>query len=269
MVKKLFKHEILAYLRVIVPMHLILFGVAILSRIVQLFDNNSTAYNIVFASSVVAFCVGIVVCILLTLIFGIKRFYSNLFTQEGYLSFTLPVTPNQHIFVKSTVAVLFSIVSFVMIAIATCVITFGEVCVELFKAGIFLIKELFSFFTFNTPILILMGIVAIVLTLYTSYMLYYSCIAIGQCAKKNRVAAAVGVFFIYYFIEQVIGTIFIIIVTVFYEQLQLEKLFEYLTEHVITANYLFWGVAIISSAIGFAIFYFITKHIITKKLNLE
>ncbi|MBQ4129042.1 MAG: hypothetical protein IJD68_04645 [Ruminococcus sp.] len=269
MVKKLFKHEILSYLRVILPMHLILIGIALLSRFVQLFDNDSTAYNIVFWSSVVAFIVGVVVCILLTLIFGIKRFYSNLFTHEGYLSFTLPVTSTQHIFVKNIVAVISTISSFIMIVIATCFITFGEVCVELFKAAAYIVRQFFIEFGFNAPLIILEAVVAFIITFATTYMLYYACISLGQCAKKNRVAAAVGVFFIYYFIEQIIGTIFVIVVTVFYEQLHIEQILEYLAKHPITANYLGWGVVILVSAICFAIFYAITKHVINKKLNLE
>ena len=63
MVNKLFKHELNSYLRVVLPMHMVLIGVALLGRFVQLFDNDSTAYNIVFWSSVVVFCVGVVACI--------------------------------------------------------------------------------------------------------------------------------------------------------------------------------------------------------------
>lgn len=269
MVSKLFKHEINSYLRVVLPMHMVLIGIALLGRFVQLFDNNSTAYNIVFWSSVVAFIVGVVVCILLTLIFGIKRFYSNLFTSEGYLSFTLPVTSTQHIMVKNIVAVISQIASLVMIIIATCIITFGDVCVELFKAGGYLVKVFYQELGYHATLYIIEFIVALVVTLSATYMLYYACIAIGQTAKKNRVAAAVGVFFIYYLIVQIISTVIIIIVTVFYDQLHITMLLKYLENHpVFTCHIILCGIAVVGALLSL-LYFAITKRIITKKLNLE
>ena len=269
MVSKLFKHEINSYLRVVLPMHMVLIGIALLGRFVQLFDNNSTAYNIVFWSSVVAFIVGVVVCILLTLIFGIKRFYSNLFTSEGYLSFTLPVTSTQHIMVKNIVAVISQVASLVMIIIATCIITFGDVCVELFKAGGYLVKFFYREFGYHTVLYIIEFIVALFIALSATYMLYYACIALGQRAKKNRVGAAVGVFFLYYFIIQVLGTIFIVVVNNYWKELGLDKLFDYLSEHPITTGHIVLCGIIVVSALFSLLYYTITKKTITNKLNLE
>ncbi len=269
MVKKLFKHEIYAYLRTILPMHMILIGVAILGRFVQLFDNNSTAYNIVFWSSVVAFCVGVVACVLLTLVFGIRRFYTNLFSSEGYLSFTLPVTPTQHVFVKNTVAVLAQVSSIIMILIATCFITFGDVCVEVFKAGGYLIKLLYKECGYHATLFIFEFLITAIVLIASTYMLFYACIALGQKAKKNRVAAAVGVYFIYYLIYQVIGTILIILYNVFYFKWHIDQFLTYLGNHEIFATHLFFGVVAIISILFGVLYYLITKNTITNKLNLE
>lgn len=269
MVKKLFKHELYAYLRTILPMHMILIGIGILGRFIQLFDNNSTAYNIVFWSSVVAFIIGVVVCILLTFIFGIRRFYTNLFTHEGYLSFTLPVTSTQHIFVKNIVAVIAQISSIIMILIATCTITLGEVCAELFKALGYIIKMFYREYNQHTTLFILEFIVALTVVISTTYMLFYACIALGQRAKKNRVAAAVGIFFAYYLIIQVLATIGIIIVTVFYDQLRIEDLLLYLNNHPVFTIHLGWCGTIVISSLLNLLYFSITKSSITKKLNLE
>ena len=268
MVKKLFKHEIYAYLRTILPMHLILIGVGLLGRIVQFFENDSTTYSIIFWSSVVAFCVGAVVCVLLTLIFGIRRFYTNLFTGEGYLSFTLPVTETQHIWVKNTVAVLGQVASLLMIIVATCVITFGDVCVELFKAGGYLLKMAHEECGFHIFLYAVELIVVLYLALSVSFMLYYACIAIGQRAKKNRVAAAIGVYFIYYFITQVIGTVAIIIFdNIDYEIIQ--RIVEWIEKNPCEFIHIVAGTIIILLAILGTVYYAITKHIVSKKLNLE
>ncbi len=269
MVNKLFKHEMYAYLRTILPMHLVLFGIAILGRLIQLFDDNSTAYEIVFTSSVVVFSVGVVVCFLLTFILGIRRFYLNLFSSEGYLSFTLPVTQTQHIFVKNIVAVISQIASLIMIIISTCVITFGDVCNEIFKAIGYLFKRLYIEYNFHATLYIIEFLLAFIVAFATCYMLFYACIALGQRAKKNRVAAAVGVYFIYYFIVQVLSTIVIVIVNKFWRELRLDDLFEYLSEHTTLTIHLVLLVILVASALLGLLYYTITKKTITNKLNLE
>lgn len=267
MVKRLFKHEVLSYLRTVLPMHMVLLGIALLSRIIQLFDNNSTAYEIIFWSSVVAFIVGCMVCYLLTVVFGIKRFYTNMFTSEGYLTLTLPVTPHQHILVKNVVAVLTQISSLIMILISTCVIMFGDVCIEAFKAAGYLLKLLYREYNYHASIYIFEFVVALVVYFSASYLLYYACIALGQRSKKNRVGAAVGVFFIYYLIVQVIGTTISILTTVYYEFF--EKIIRYLSKHPTFTIHLVLIAVIVISAVLSIICYAITKRTITKKLNLE
>ena len=55
MVKKLYKYEFLALLRTLLPVYVALFGVALLSRFLQIFENKSVAYAIVFGSSCFAY----------------------------------------------------------------------------------------------------------------------------------------------------------------------------------------------------------------------
>ncbi|MBR2715524.1 MAG: hypothetical protein IKB73_04885 [Ruminococcus sp.] len=269
MVKKLFKHEFYAYLRVVFPMHIILLGIAILSRIIQLFDNNSLSYDIMFWSSVIAFIVGCVVCFLLTFVFGIRRFYSNIYSHEGYLTLTLPVNPTQHILVKNVVALTAQITSLLMILLSVCVITLGDVCVELFKVVGYVLHIAYDEVGQHTTLYIIEIILCLVISISTSFMLFYACISLGQRAKKNRVAAAVGIYCLYYFIVQVIGTIFIILVTVFSEQLRLYDLLMYLTEHPIVTNHIGFCAVIVVSGLLNLLYFAITKKTITKKLNLE
>ncbi len=269
MVKKLFKHEIQAYTRPLIPMYLVLLGVALMGRFVQLFESETDAYSILFGSSIGAFVVSAIACLVLTTFFCIKRFYSNLFSSEGYLSFTLPVTSTQHILVKNTVAVLAQLASIIMIILSTCVFTLGDVCVEAFKAGGYLLKVFYEVYNGHATLFIIEAIVTFIFAISASMMIYYACIAIGQRAKKNRVACAIGVYFIYYLIYQAIGTVCIVLVTVFYDAWQIEKLVEYLANNPIVANHLYFGLFFVISAVLYPIGFIITKRTIDKKLNLE
>ena len=55
MVRKLIKYDFASYMRLLLPVQLILLGIAALNRIVQLFENNSSAYGIFFTSSIVLY----------------------------------------------------------------------------------------------------------------------------------------------------------------------------------------------------------------------
>lgn len=269
MVKKLFKHECNAYLRTVIPMHLVLIGIALLGRFVQLFDNNSDAYNIFFVSTVIVFAIGCIVCTLLTLVFGIKRFYTNMFSTEGYLTLTLPVSATQHIFVKTVVAVLMQFSSFLMIALSVCVITFGDVCVELFKAEVFFIKNMYETIGAQTILIILEFVVCAFVSVCSAYLIYFACIALGQRAKKNRVATSVGIFFAYYMIVQFISTIMVIVISTMSYNINMEKIAAYISAHPTLPLHMAFAIAVVIDSLLGLLAFTITKNTITKKLNIE
>ena len=122
MVKKLIKHEIDYYFRTLIiflPMILV-FG--IVTAIVGLFEGkeiiDSIIYIIVVSSSMVMLYVSSIVCLVLTGILSVTRFYKNLFTQEGYLTLSLPITYKQHILVKLLVAIICEILTAVVVVVA-------------------------------------------------------------------------------------------------------------------------------------------------------
>ncbi len=269
MVKKLFKHEFASYSRIILPMNLILLAVALLTRIVQIFDDNSSTYNSIFATTIIIFVVSCIVCAVLTTIFSIKRFYSNLFTHEGYLSFTLPVSATQHIFTKLTVAVCSLIFSFVMIIASVCVVTFGDVCVEVFKVIGYILGDMYKEFGVHLVFYIIEFAVLCIVSLTVGYLTFYGCISIGQRANKNRIPWAVVAYFVYYVIFQIVGTMFIIIISSLHDTEFMKNIAEFIAFHTNTFIHLFICGYIVFELVLGTIFFFITKHNISKKLNLE
>ena len=257
MVKKLIKYEFIAYARTMLPMILILFGVSLLNRFVQLFENRSEIYSIVFGSSVAALVITMLVCVFMTVFVGITRFYKNLFTLEGYLSFTLPVTASQHIFVKVLVATVFSVVSLAAILLSASIATFGEVLVEVFKAINYLAKEFFAFCgALNGTFYIIEAVVFLLVATISGFMLFYACIAIGQLAKKNRVLSA-------------FGTYFITLVVKFYDYLPIEQIADFIYKNPFESIHIGLCLFILWEAVLGVVYYLITDSIIKKRLNLE
>ena len=212
MVKKLMKYDFLAYLRSLIPMDLVLLGIAILTRLEQFFENQSTSYRIMIISSVVALVIASIVALVMTAVLCISRFYRNLFSAEGYLSLTLPVTHSQHILSKTISSILISIVTCLSVLISWSVASAGELFAEICKAGSYLFSLAFS--RFGTGHVILWVLEAVLLFIAVTaafYLMMYACLTIGQLAKKNRILAAVGVFFGYYIFNQILGTVMIIV----------------------------------------------------------
>lgn len=269
MVKKLFKYEIIAYFKRLLPFYIILMSVAAFSRIIQSMEMDFFVFDIVYGSSLFVYGITVVACEAMIVITAITRFYKNLFTAEGYLSFTLPVTASQHIFVKLFTVLLFSAANTVLVTASFAIVTAGELGVEIYKAAVYLMEKLFEIGQGHTPFYFVEAVLFLFVSFCFNYLVYYSCITIGQLAKKNRVLAAFGVYFGYSLAGQIIGTI----VTIVFETIRYteayKKMIEYVTQNVTLFIHIgLLGATLITFGLAVALF-FINKFIITKKLNLE
>ena len=270
MVGKLIKHEIKSYLRTLLPVQAVLLGMGILTRFVQFFESDSTAYGISFWSSLILFIISIVASLLLTFIIGIVRFYKNLFTGEGYLSFTLPVTPGQQLFTKALVSFLFSVITIIVILISSIIAMGTDVSIEVLKAVGYLLGKLFEetgvanglFYIIEVLLLILVAIIC-------GYLLIYACISIGQLARKNKILAAVGVYFGYSVVLQIIGTLFVALIATGVFAPIFRIISDFIETYPLGSIHIGLILSILFIAVISFVYYLITYFIIKKHLNLE
>lgn len=269
MVKKLWKHEFAALARTLLPIQGIALCVALLFRVLQLFETDHFVYNILFGSSVFFLVVALVVCLCSVSIFSIVRFYRHLFTNEGYLSFTLPVTPAQHIWVKLSAAVVFSLIADVVVLAAVSLATAGEVFHELILALEYLMNLVLKL---EGGVHILWYLPELVITLLAVFigelLFFYTCITIGQLAKKNRVLAAVGVYFAFYVVSQIFSTVITIVFTFFGEPI-VEAVAAFFETYQFAAGHLVFLAIFLLTAVMGAAWFIVTHTIIRKRLNLE
>lgn len=120
MLGKLLKYEFKATARTFLPIYGALILVALGNRLFRM-GNIDLGFGLT-----TAILVGLFVALgVLTLIVTIQRFNRNLLGDEGYLMFTLPVTPNELIFSKLITTVVWGIVSG-MIGVITFIILMGD-----------------------------------------------------------------------------------------------------------------------------------------------
>ena len=282
MVGKLLKYDLKAYFRVLAPAYLILWAIALVSRIIQVFEPSLEAmydgfasysvWRIIFGSSVVLLSLAATVVLVLTLAQIIILFYRNLFSREGYLSFTLPVSTDQHLAAKLLGALIAQFASILAVVIAVVITTFGEMLAEVWKAGIYLMGTLraeiveefgaghFGGWMAEFALLFIIGIVMQIL-------FYYLCITLGQRAKKNRILAAFGVFFIIYVALQILATLVIVFVSTNVDFL--DTLFNSIRLGAPGSLHLIMWIGIVVYALIGVVEYLICRRTISHRLNLE
>ena len=155
--------------------------------------------------------------------------------------------------------------------IGVCIATAGEFCVEIFKAIGYILSHISKYIgAANVTFYIIEFIILFVVALFTEYLLFYACITLGQTAKKNRVAAAVGIYFGYYYATQILATIAIMI----FSSIEFSIEFLNMIEDFVTKNakgLVHGGFAlgiIITALMGF-VYYIISLKVMQKKLNIE
>jgi len=232
-------------------------------------NNDSTIFAIVAVSSVIAFIVACIVCLVLTYFNVITRYYKNMFTHEGYLTLTLPVTNAQHILVKVTSGAVSIMASFIALILGFCIATAGEFTVEFFKALFYLIEKGQILLKGNlVPYLIELAVL-IVVAEFSSILLYYACISIGQCTNKNRIITAIGVYFAYYFITQIISTVLIVIIEIVSFTGAFENIITFIYQNPYLCVHLFLIGSIIFTALLGLLYFAVSHFVLKKKLNLE
>ena len=100
-------------------------------------------------------------------------------------------------------------------------------------------------------------------------LLFYACMCIGQLAKKNRVLAAVGVYYGYYIVCQVLSTATTTLVAISADLPFWEAIGAFIEKHPFASVHI--GLcAILAVTVGLAlVYYFLSRHILYKRLNLE
>lgn len=207
MLGKLLKYEFKAVGRILIPLFL---AVLVMTFISVLCVNMGMGRIIINADEslvgaatlmlfIILFFVIMAAAVVLSFIMSILRFKNNLLDKEGYLMNTLPVSANKHIFSKLTAAVIFQILSIIIVIAAYAIIIFTQADINY---GL-LFSEIGEHF--ETVYFIESCLITIIA--FAKYNLkIYSCLAVGFSANSKRVLKSIGVFIVFYIIETIINS---------------------------------------------------------------
>ena len=199
MLGKLLKYEIKATSRILLPLYLVLFVVAVVNRVLNPFEilENAQGFNIQILINILS--------IILYFIIMIQRFYKNFLGDEGYLSFTLPVETWKHVLSKLLASMMWIILSILAVMASIIIIadidslmsgfsTFLEEIGTTFGSGIYIML----------PIYMLSGLTLAILVIYNS-------ISIGHHFQNHKVLASFATFGVFYLFTQIVLVIMLMI----------------------------------------------------------
>lgn len=268
MLKKLLKYEFIATGRIFLPLYGALLVVAIIQRLFLNFNINQVdnlSLGILAGTVPAIFGILLIAVIVTSFIMMIQRFYKNLLTSEGYLMFTLPVSVAKLIWSKLIVILVWMILSAVMAVLACCILVMrlsdiasfftvlGQLFVEITEMGYWGIAIEFVVF-------ILTAVVSTILSIYLS-------MAIGQLSDKHKLLCSVGA---YIGLNIVVNNILLaalagVAASPFGYGLA-SGVLATLTQ-VQALGVTFAGFIVLYVAMS-AVYFILTRYILTKKLNL-
>lgn len=268
MLGKLFKHEWKTASKMLLLIHGCMLIFAILGRIFLEVSGGLESESIISGLLVFMFIMVICSTALFTYLYIAYRFYKNVFTDQGYLTNTLPVTPVQIILSKGAVGVIWFVIDVMLIVAAIIVLVangtfFSELGDVLAEIGRFLTSG-------EAPASFWLTLVSMILSPFLVIVQIYFCIAVGNLFSGHKILGAVGVFVGTYTIQQILGVVFMALTNY--------KLFLETSNSKMSASVSFNPVdsilptlvlSLIFSIICAVAFYLVTKYIMTRKLNLQ
>jgi len=287
MLSTLFKHEMRANAKTFMWFYIAFVVIAVVNAIINPFAMESMNFasqsgdaamvtapivflpNAIRGVFMVLYSLSIGVISVLTIVLIILRFYKNLLGDEGYLMMTLPVTREQHILSKLLSAVIWSV--------CTTVLIFLSLVLMLASAGVLgdLIEGMNQMIAEGVPLnrWIVQIIALMLVSCVNGILMLYAAMGIGPNMLKNRVGGSILAFIILY-----IGSQFVMLAVTFSSMYSIflnpQMMSATITkgpqvpDHVVAAvDTIFAGTIIGTAALAIA-FWFITRYMIKRKLNL-
>lgn len=274
MLGKLFKHELWAMSRIMLPVMAVLVVLAGLSNVsVRYIDMvQSDFLSFVLVLFLVLFFLGVFAAAVVLIVVIVSRFYNNLLKDEGYLMFTLPVSTHELVWSKLLASLVWSVVSaLIMLALfwvtALHALNVASSAIqmnfELELGGLLrFLSEEFSITGGYLALMIVECVFAAVIGTFASYLLFYAAMSIGQSFANHKVLMSVVFFLLISFVVQLAVPFVSVGIGEMYSNVNVD------VTNFRTVFQLGMLTSIAVELVYAAILYFITNFFLKKKLNL-
>ena len=270
MLGKLIKHELKATWKMVTLMNvflLVLTALGVLSFAFKFWNVDNDIMMAFGVLSLVFYYLSILVISIAVCIYVAVRFYRTLYSDEGYLTNTLPVTNHQLLISKILVGTIYEFVTSVVIIVSVIALFFS--LIMQFDAATIseiqsVMNEIFAAINgemhVSIPVLIAECIIFFIVSCFSSIITFFGAISLGQLYQKHKVLGSIIAYFAIVTVIQIISTI-ISIPTMVYASVSNANA-------TVVSMGTFWFTMILTVVVSIAL-YFTSAYIIKNKLNLD
>ncbi|MCI8265986.1 MAG: hypothetical protein HFH78_05955 [Lachnospiraceae bacterium] len=229
--------------------------------------------------SIFLYYFGIIGCTLGTTLIVVVRFYKTCYTDQGYLTHTLPVTPHQLLNSKILTAIFTQLLMIFAIILSIFII------LQVGIHHVFSFIPDYSYAELRHEFSIVFADIldsfedefGLRLGLYIAYLLFYcivgvisnvitlfGCVSLGQLYAKHRIVGAIAAYFLLQFVMMIIGYITAIPM---YTRMLAGTYYDNATVFGIMSPTM--NMSLLTTVLLAVVMYFVNLHMMTKKLNLE
>lgn len=277
MLGKLIKHEWRSVWKVpgAVNLFLLLYTLAgILSFHSSIWESDNKIIEALLILASIFYFISLIVISFTVMIYITVRFYRNVYTDEGYLTHTLPVSQQDIIFSKLLVAFIWIIITGIVIiisifSVAVTVLSIQEnvSIAEIWESFTMFFskeyarhfKELFGISTLHG---ILLALITVIAGIIQSILMIYASISLGQLLQKHKI---LGSFLGYLGIHTVLQILNSVLLAPVMFSMRFDLTAAEATAKILPYYYFNLGECIILCIV----FFLLTEFIMKKKLNLD
>jgi len=265
MLGKLLKHEFKYTSRIFPLIYIVLILFSAIGSLLLFISNINSNFSILFALYIMLYVAVIFAASVLSQIFLIVRFYKNIVGDEGYLTFTLPVKPYQHILAKLITATVWSVSTSIVMFASIGVILLGMANnPSFFSMAKEVIEALIKVF-FEGPyreLYIVMWIVLVFVSAICSYSMLYASMSLGQLFKGHKIIGSIASYLILSVISQTFSGIASLIPSIVVASSNN-------TQAIAGMNLVIIALVLVIQIILSVAYFFTSNFVLTKKLNLD
>ncbi|MCR5591736.1 MAG: hypothetical protein K6F73_09430 [Lachnospiraceae bacterium] len=212
MLGKLLKHDFIATWKVTVAIDALVIILGIMTAVVvQTIPHleDSIGMSLFTFSFIGIFYIGIIAASIVTMIYLVVRYYRNLYTSEGYLTFTLPVKTDMIIHSKVITGSVWMLLNYFCVFLS--VFIAGTSFLRTLKVSgedmVEAVREIADFMGFADPGFIFVLALTAFITPIAAVLSLYFCVSIGQLWQGHKVLGAILCFIALYIANQMLAQV--------------------------------------------------------------
>ena len=204
MLGKVLKYDLKSMGKSLFPLYAGLIVLALVLKVISFITDSVSAFKFVYNIMFIFFIILVIGGLFYTFLVSIMRYYKNLYSDEGYLTHTLPVGTNSLLFSKVVSSLVYIVLSVIISFISIIIVLGYNDVVSVLKEGLEFFSLCFDMSVFS----IAMWAIFFLLLSYICYVLMvYTGISLGNMHSKNKITFSVVYTVAIYYVTQILGVL--------------------------------------------------------------